>query len=215
MFGSNQDLIKTPALITLGVTLLRLAGELLDGPALFFSAEAGGGFAVIGIVWLVPIFGIYFACRLIGAGNLPESSGKSVLFALLAVIATIATFIVFSLIFGPDSAVAALLGGAVGSAAGLVIVRRGWPEMFSILFWYGLAARVPVVVVMLLAMLGNWGTHYDAIDPNFTALEDMGVFTKWLVLGLIPQMTLWIGYTVIIGTLFAGLAAFFCRPKTT
>ncbi len=214
MFGSNQDLIKIPALITLAVTLLRLVGELLHWPALFFSAEAGGGFAIVGIVWLVPIFGIYFACKLIGSGNLPESTGKTVLFAFLAVIAIIATFIIFSLIFGADSSVVPLLGGALGSVAGLVIVRQGWPKMFSILFCYGLAARVPVVVVMLLAMLGNWGTHYDAVDPNFS-LEGMGVFTKWLLLGVIPQMTLWIGFTVIIGTLFAGLAAFFCKPKTT
>jgi hypothetical protein len=28
---------------------------------------------------------------------------------------------------------------------------------------YGLAARIPVVVVMFLAMAGNWGTHYDYV----------------------------------------------------
>ncbi len=73
MFGSPQDLIKIPALITLAVTLLRLVGELLDWPSLFFNAEAGGGFAIVGIVWLAPIFGVCFPT---GARNAAVGAGS-------------------------------------------------------------------------------------------------------------------------------------------
>ena len=36
------------------------------------------------------------------------------------------------------------------------------PRSAGCCFAYGLAARIPVALVMLVAMLGNWGTHYDA-----------------------------------------------------
>ena len=45
---------------------------------------------------------------------------------------------------------------------------------------YAFAARVPVALVMLVAMLGNWGTHYDVAPPGF---PEMGVFSKWLMIG--------------------------------
>jgi hypothetical protein len=54
-----RSLILVPAIITLAVTLLRLAGELLRWSPTFFNREAGGPGAIVGIVWLVPVFGIY------------------------------------------------------------------------------------------------------------------------------------------------------------
>jgi len=61
---STRRLILAPALITLGITLLRLVGELNRWSPALFNREAGGGGALIGIVWLVPILGVYFALRL-------------------------------------------------------------------------------------------------------------------------------------------------------
>ena len=55
-------LIAVPAAITLAITALRLTGEMLHWSPRFFSREAGGGLAVVGIAWLVPLFGIWFAC---------------------------------------------------------------------------------------------------------------------------------------------------------
>ena len=55
--SSMTSLILTPALITLAVTVLRLVGELQNWSPRFFSRQAGGAGAVVGIVWLVPIFG--------------------------------------------------------------------------------------------------------------------------------------------------------------
>ncbi len=51
-------LILVPAVITLAVTLLRLVGELQQWSSALFNRSAGGGGAIVGIVWLVPVFGI-------------------------------------------------------------------------------------------------------------------------------------------------------------
>ena len=66
---------------------------------------------------------------------------------------------------------------AVASLVALFIAMRGWPALGRVLVAYGLAARIPVIIVMLVAMLGNWGTHYDAAppDPNF---PEMGVLAE-------------------------------------
>ena len=44
---SITSLIAIPALITLGITVLRLAGELEHWPAPWFSTAAGGGLALL------------------------------------------------------------------------------------------------------------------------------------------------------------------------
>ena len=56
---SIKKLILVPALITLAVTLLRLTGELMHWSKALFNPAAGGGGALVGIAWLVPVFGIY------------------------------------------------------------------------------------------------------------------------------------------------------------
>ena len=48
------------------------------------------------------------------------------------------------------------------SIVGLAIGILAWPALGRTLLAYGLAARIPVALLMLVAMLGNWGTHYDA-----------------------------------------------------
>lgn len=79
-------LILVPALLTLGVTILRLAGELSNASPTFFSRAVGGGAAVVGIIWLVPVFGIYFARRLAREdSNAPV--GRSAGFAALGLLA--------------------------------------------------------------------------------------------------------------------------------
>ena len=65
------------------------------------------------------------------------------------------------------------------------------------------AARIPVVILMLFAILGNWGTHYDAPAPGAPA---MAPFVKWFMIGVVPQMTFWIAFTVLVGNLFGGVA---------
>src|SRR5262245_46835691 len=68
-----RRLILVPSVVTLAVTLLRLVGELQNWSPRLFNKEAGGGGAVVGIAWLVFIFGAWFAWKLIDMGYAPDS----------------------------------------------------------------------------------------------------------------------------------------------
>lgn len=80
---SLGQLILVPALITLAVTLLRLAGELAHWSQTYFNTDVGGGGAIVGITWLAPIFGAYFAAKLVRSGAGPRSAWQAVGFAAL------------------------------------------------------------------------------------------------------------------------------------
>ncbi len=146
-----KNLITIPAIITLAVTLLRLVGEFMNLPAWLANKEAGGPGALIGIAWLAPVFGVYFA------GKLANAPGKL------------------------------------------------WKNLLKTLFAYGLAARIPVIIIMAFATFGNWGTHYDAYPPN---MADMSLMMKFLFGGVVAQLVFWVciwtvGTGMIAGLIFA------------
>jgi hypothetical protein len=198
-----RKLILVPSLITLAVTLLRLTGELLHWSKALFNPAPGGGGAIVGIAWLVPVFGIYFGLKLARAG-LAAPTGPAIGFALLGLlIMPIGGFTAVTL--GMSQQSLWLLGVfVVLSIAGAVIAYRGWPALGRVLLAYGLAARIPVALVMLAAMLGSWGTHYDLPPPDFPAMSPIA---KWVVIGLVPQMTIWIWFTIAVGALVGAIAA--------
>src|SRR2546428_1932876 len=72
---SLMSLILIPAVITFAIPLLRLFGELQNWSPRFFSRQAGGAGAIVGIVWLVPVFGVYFARKLLAVGEGPAGGG--------------------------------------------------------------------------------------------------------------------------------------------
>jgi hypothetical protein len=82
-------------------------------------------------------------------------------------------------------------------------VGRGWPALTRTLVEYGLLARIPVILIMLLAILAGWGTHYELGRPDLPALEPP--LLRWLVIGVVPQLGFWVGFTVVVGSLFGGL----------
>jgi hypothetical protein len=214
-----KKLIMVPALIALAITIIRLVGELAGGSSALFNREAGGGGALIGIVWLVPIFGIYFAVKLVRQGFGPASAGKVIGLAVGGlVIAGVAIFLAFALLGDPNVSVG--FGGAIGqqlwiAIASLVVVlllRKGWPAFFRTMLSYAFASRIPVLVVMLIAMIGDWGTHYELGPPGY---PEMGFVTNFILIALFPQMTFWIMFTMVVGTLFGGLAALLVGPKET
>jgi hypothetical protein len=211
---STLRLIKVPALITLGVTLLRLIGELNHWSPALFSREAGGGGALVGITWLPFAFGIYFALKLARSGAAPLKAGRTILYAVGGLMAFIVIAFGGVRVLGLDPntpSLTSLLLFAVASIAGATVAYTGSPVLGKVLLAYGLAARIPVVIVMLVAMIGNWGTHYDAPPPNF---PEMGVFAKWLLIGVLPQLTFWIAFTIVLGCLFGGLALAVRRTQT-
>lgn len=206
-----KQLILVPAIISLAVTLLRLVGELQNWAPLLFNASAGGGGALVGISWLVPIFGIYFAWKLAKSGDGPTSAGKVIAFAFLAIVVVMGISFGTAALFGQDNLPALVIMELVVTAVGLGIIAKVWPALFKTLVAYAFAARIPVAVLMFFAILGKWGTHYDALPPNFP--EGMGWFATWAAIGLLPQLTVWILFTAVIGMLFGGFTALFAKPK--
>ena len=133
---SIRRLIVVPAVITLAVTLLRLVGELQHWSPRLFSREAGGAGALVGIVWLVPIFGIYFAIRLSKAGQGPASRGRAIGFAVAALLAEAA--LVFAISSLSPNIVATIVLVNLASLIPLWIAYRGWPELGRVEAIYGL-----------------------------------------------------------------------------
>jgi hypothetical protein len=201
-------LIMYPALITLGVTLLRLIGELLHGPSILFGRAAGGGFALVGISWLPIIFGPYFAVRLFDRNLKPSSFGKTILFALAGfVILVCGAAVALSPTVHFTGHVVVGLALIVGAAA---LQYLPWRELAQTLISYAYLARIPVVIVMFFAMRGHWGTHYDAVPPPF---DQLPFWTKYLYLSVAPQLVLWIAYTMTVGALIGGIYAAIVRRK--
>ena len=201
---STQRLILVPAIISLAVTLLRLVGELQHWSKAYFNTEVGGGGAIIGITWLAPIFGMYFAIRL-AASEGPRSALRAIGFSLLGVVIIVGSLPAQRLVLpSPPSFQARLLYiWAAVALAGLVTLP-GWPRLWKTLLAYAYGVRIPVVIIMFFAFHGAWGTHYDALPFDFTGTSLM---SKWLWLGFFPQLILWVGYTLVSGMLFGAIAS--------
>ena len=211
---SIGSLILVPAIITLAITILRLVGELQGWSPLFFNKSAGGGGAIVGISWLPIIFGPYFASKLAAAGEGPASWGK----AIGASGAGLVVFVLGSMCFGvglQKHMTSVIIVGFVLDLVSAFMPRIGWKSFGNALLAYAFAARIPVLIVMYIAMSANggqgWGTHYDAVSPGF-AITSLG--QKFFDLAFLPQMSLWIGWTAVIGGLLGSIfAAIFGRKR--
>jgi len=194
-------LVLVPAILTLAVTLLRLAGELMQWSPSLFNRDAGGGGALVGIVWLIPIFGMYFGLKLAAAGAGPVSIGKALGWAALAfVLNTALGFGSFAVVKSP---VAQLGIFTLTSWLAIFVARPAWPALWRVLLAYGFAARIPVLLIMFLAIFGGWDSHYAKPRPDFPAMGPWGLFF-WTA--LLPQFSVWIYLTVVGGLLFGALA---------
>src|SRR5208337_4432350 len=133
-----RGLILVPAVITLGLTVLRLAGELQHWSPRFFSAAAGGGGAIIGISWLPFLFGPYFAVKLASSGHGASSVWKTFALSLLGMAIMVAGgFVGFApQIKFPGREILGILLMVLGPT----LVTLGWPALFKVLVAYGYAA---------------------------------------------------------------------------
>lgn len=200
---SIWHLIFIPAVITLAITLLRLAGELERWNQVLFGRAAGGGMAIVGISWLPFIFGPYFAVKLARSGNPAKSVAKTIIFAFLGIVLGFGGAILSEAqkIHFPGKEIVGLLV----TIAGALTIIPFWPRLFKALIGYAFAARIPVLIVMYFAMRGQWGTHYDALALGFT--PNTPFWTRYLYLAFVPQMTAWIVYTVAVGAFIGGIFA--------
>ncbi|TAM82678.1 MAG: hypothetical protein EPN47_08460 [Acidobacteria bacterium] len=204
--GSITRLIAIPAVITLLITFLRLEGELNHWGAPWFNNAPGGGGAIVGISWLPFIFGPWFALDLLKAGNGFEKAKRAWGYLGLGFVVLIASGIVLGVGISKQMKALAIVGFA-GMLVAAFLPRIGWRALARTLIAYAFAARIPVLIVMFFAMQGNggagWGTHYDAVPPGMAHLP---FSLKFLFEAFLPQMTLWIAWTVIAGML-AGMIA--------
>ena len=80
---SIPRLVLVPTLFTLGVTLVRLTGELRGWPSPWFDKDNG----LIGITQFLPVlFGIYFAWKLWKAGLRTNRISRAFALGLLGVV---------------------------------------------------------------------------------------------------------------------------------
>ncbi|HEX9188802.1 MAG TPA: hypothetical protein VGB87_17100 [Vicinamibacteria bacterium] len=190
-----------PALVALAVTLLRLAGELLGWSEAWFSRATSGLVPegalswLVGITWLALPFGAWFARGLLRSGEVPTGGSRAVLGAIAAVALLYAgTRLVPLLPLGFPGFLFAIWG--VGLLAA-ILAWRAWPALGRVLLIYGLLSRAVVAAVMLLAMHGRWGTHYDYQDVP--RIHELPFPIAYLTFAFVPQMVFWVAYTVVLG----------------
>jgi hypothetical protein len=187
-----------PAAVTLAVTLLRLAGELLEWSPRLFSRAPGGGLAVVGIAWLVPIVGLYLGVRLQRARVDPPSLGRAAALPLLALALVPTLTFAAARADLTSTALSHLTAWAAAAVVSVGVAFAAWPALGRPLLVYAVLARLPVVVVMWAAIRWGWGTHYDASLPGFPVLAPT---PRWLWTGALPQLTIWVAWTVVVGAL--------------
>ena len=197
-----------PALGALAVTLLRLAGELRGWSEAWFSRATGGlvpaslASVLVGITWLALPFGAWFAWRLARAGVARPAAGRAVVIAALALVVLYGGTRLVTLLGLPFAAFLLLIWTAGVVAA--ILAWQAWPALGRMLLAYGLLSRATVALVMLLAMHGRWGTHYDYGDSP--GVREMPFWTAYLMLAFVPQLVFWVAYTVVLGMLGGTLA---------
>jgi hypothetical protein len=101
---------------------------------------------------------------------------------------------------------------AVTSWIAILVARPGWPALWRVLLAYGLAARVPVLIVMFVSIFGGWDTHYAKPRPDFPAMGAGGLFF-WTA--LLPQFSIWIHLTIAGGMIFGAIAAVVRKAQPT
>jgi len=189
------------ALLTLAVTLLRLVGELRGWSPSWFNRLPGGGLSPLGITWLAPLVGFYFGWRLERAGvpSPPPARAFGFPAAALAVGFLVATLAerLLQPAWTTNFALWAVAAIAVGAAT-----FWSWPALWRPLLAYAYAARVPVALVAAFAIWRSWGTHYDVPPPGFPAMPQL---RRWFWLGLLPQATLWVAWTLSTGAVLGAL----------
>ncbi len=208
-------LVGGPSLVALGVTLLRLVGERGRWSDRWFSPETGGivphGMTwVVGITWLAIPFGAYFGLKVARAGEGPLRPWRGLAWPAAGVAVLLAGGRLAWRVPLPFPPI--LIGIWLVMVAAAAVAWTGWPALGRTLLAYGLASRLPVVVVMFLAMRGNWGTHYDYVGmpPQF----QMAFWPRYLWLAFFPQLVFWVGFTILIGAMAGSLAVvLLMRPR--
>jgi hypothetical protein len=92
---------------------------------------------------------------------------------------------------------------------------KGFRALLASLFAYAVGSRGAVAALMVVASALRLGSHYDLSRVTRVWFRgaphtfEPGSFTQVLYLGVLPQLTFWVAYTVAVGLVGAGFAAAF------
>lgn len=205
------SLVLWPALLTLAVTILRLVGELQGWPVWLAGTAAGGDNAVLGISWLIFVFGLWFGLKLQRAGKGPRRPGIALVVAIVGIAVVfggMAALQAMDLVWFPDEQHPGEPRGTlwffVAMAAGCAVVAVAWPRAALVTLVYAVLARLPVVVVTWIALgQPDWHTHYTQVPQFFLGIEE----SERAAFLLLPQITFWPAITVLFGAAMACLGA--------
>jgi hypothetical protein len=140
------------------------------------NSRGGSDNAIIGVTWLPLRFGPYFAWKLIKAGAGPSRVGIAVAAALGA------TVVFFAGPFLIDSTERLLASShwsvLLITLAAAFIPLRGWRTLGVTLLAYAFAARIPVAVVILIAMSAHGGQGLGTILMSSRWLVGLALVQK-------------------------------------
>ncbi|HEX6813297.1 MAG TPA: hypothetical protein VF384_16880 [Planctomycetota bacterium] len=200
-------MIAVPAVLTLAITVLRFTGEVVGWDPRWFGREAGGGAALVGIGWLVPVFGAFFAWQLVRAGKGPASPARALGTMSIGLGVVAIAVAIVKLLIGPTPT--GMLVGACGALACAAFVHAAWPELGRVNVAYAVLARLPVAALTFVDVLGDLGTHYGKLAPGSAPVGD-GARIGLLVLA---QAVFWVPFTLLGGGLAGAVVALLLRRR--
>jgi hypothetical protein len=211
---SLSQLVRIPVLISIGVTVLRAVGELNHWSEKWFSTATGGfvpeGMSwLFGITWLAFPFGVYFGWKFVRSGQGPISLTSALSMVVLGVAIMLSGRWIIQQIPLGFPAILLPIWGLMATAGALQYF--GWPDLFRALLLYGLGSRAATVLVYFVAMLNNWGTHYDY--TGMPAQFQMSFLPRFLWLAFFPQLIFRVAFTVALGSVGGAITAAVLRAR--
>lgn len=207
-------LVLWPVLLTLVVNVLRLVLQVQG----VVGTGSGGGGALVGITWLIFLFGGVLGWRI--ARTHPPRWRPAWLWTLLALIAILVTVILgFSGIDRVDQSEegfqklrqTVLIGCGVAILMALFCAAV-WPRLAGAMLLYALPTRATVLVLTWLAKSNQWDTHYTKFGPSGIERESM---SETLVSAGAAQFGFWVPFTVVGGCLAGAVAGALRKPQAT
>jgi hypothetical protein len=197
--------IRAPVIVSLVILATRLTGEVLEIDSPWFAREAGGGGSLLGMSWLIPVFGFLFGWKLTTERHAPDRPGLALILNLLGLALLVGGLIGAVQMLDPD-----VLGPALG-ALGVVTALfawRAWPELAKRLLVYGLIVRAAVIAITLVVFPMQLGTHFELVAPSMADLPR----DAQLVGLCMAQVAFWIPGTALAGGI-AGCIASMIRGR--
>lgn len=189
---------------SLGIVALRLLGEFKGWGAPWVGErgrDAGGGGALLGITWLMPIAGVLLGWRLRKRGEHPRKPRRAALLALIGLgLLLLGAWVgVGWITLQEDGVFALMIGATLGGSVAFV----GWPALCRQLLVYGFAVRMPIILLTFVAVHLGWGTHLEKPHPDIPLMPPLR-----RAIGLsLAQAFFWVPATVIFGALAGAVVA--------